>query len=229
MATALTTGSFSGMVQGMYESNIGDWTVRFLRVTAALYRVTGLLPAGEPLRTTLRKHANDVLAGCIAESHGVMHGSAGLESKIETLLGFITVAHTLPEVKQENFFVLEREYRASVAEWARELKTRAGREQQAVHATHQAPANHVPALAENPPQEPAREPASKGKAANERHRAILERLAQTPRVKVSDFYEIFQGISPKTIQRDLQELVSKNVIKKEGEKRWTIYMRGGNA
>lgn len=224
-------GSFSGMVQNMYEGKIGNGSERLLRVTAALYRVTGLLPAGEPLRTVLRECANNVLAECIAESHGVAEGSAGLESKIETLLGFIAVARALPDVRQENFFVLEREYRASLTAWPwerrsqRDIKTHVHRGPQDVPAKHEASANSAPSLVGEQLQVSPKETPPKSTVANERQRTILERLAQTPRVKVSDFYEIFQGISPKTIQRDLQDLVSRNVIKKEGEKRWTVYTR----
>lgn len=58
---------------------------------------------------------------------------------------------------------------------------------------------------------------------NERQEAILEHLKQTQQAKISDFYSFFNNISSKTIQRDLQGLVAKNLLKKEGEKRWTIY------
>lgn len=58
---------------------------------------------------------------------------------------------------------------------------------------------------------------------NERQEAILEHLKQAQQAKVSDFYSFFSNISSKTIQRDLQDLVAKNLLKREGEKRWTVY------
>lgn len=58
---------------------------------------------------------------------------------------------------------------------------------------------------------------------NERQGAILEHLKQARQAKVSDFYSFFNNISSKTIQRDLQDLVAKNLLKKDGEKRWTTY------
>lgn len=58
---------------------------------------------------------------------------------------------------------------------------------------------------------------------NERQEVILEYLRQTQQAKVSDFYSFFSNISSKTVQRDLQGLVAKNLLKKEGEKRWTVY------
>lgn len=213
----------------MHESKTGTesmtytpWHERLLRVTAALYRVTGLLPAAEPLRTMLRKHANEVLARCVGEMRGAARGSAELETKIETLLDFLVVARTLPEVKAENFLVLEREYRACITVWAREMKAYGGGERE--RGAERYHGSTDPALKKDaviPERRVSELP--KGKGTSERQRAILERLAQTQRVKVSDFYEIFRGISPKTIQRDLQDLVSQNVIRKEGEKRWTVY------
>lgn len=58
---------------------------------------------------------------------------------------------------------------------------------------------------------------------NERQRVIMDRLARSGRGKISDFYTSLKGVSSKTIQRDLQNLVDKEVLKKEGEKRWTVY------
>ncbi len=57
----------------------------------------------------------------------------------------------------------------------------------------------------------------------ERQKMMLEHLTKNGPVKVSDFFSRFSDISSKTIQRDLQDLVAKNILKKEGEKRWTVY------
>ena len=58
---------------------------------------------------------------------------------------------------------------------------------------------------------------------NERQKVIIDRLKQTGFAKISDFFDSFDGVSSKTIQRDLQNLVDKQMLKKEGEKRWTVY------
>lgn len=58
---------------------------------------------------------------------------------------------------------------------------------------------------------------------NERQKKIVEHLKDRDQAKISDFYSFFNDISSKTIQRDLQDLVSRNMLKKEGEKRWTVY------
>lgn len=57
-----------------------------------------------------------------------------------------------------------------------------------------------------------------------RQKKILRHIADAKQAKISDFFPVLSGVSVKTIQRDLSELVSKNVLKREGEKRWTTYM-----
>lgn len=59
---------------------------------------------------------------------------------------------------------------------------------------------------------------------NERQKTILAHLKESHQAKVSDFYPFFQEVSSKTIQRDLQNLVAKDILRKAGEKRWTTYV-----
>lgn len=63
---------------------------------------------------------------------------------------------------------------------------------------------------------------------SDRQKRILEYMQISPRAKISDFFSFFSEISSKTIQRDLQELVDKEFLKKEGDKRWTVYILGQN-
>jgi DeoR/GlpR family transcriptional regulator of sugar metabolism len=58
---------------------------------------------------------------------------------------------------------------------------------------------------------------------NQRQETIVKYIGSAGRAKISDFLDKFAGISSKTIQRDLNDLVVKNILKKEGEKRWTVY------
>lgn len=58
---------------------------------------------------------------------------------------------------------------------------------------------------------------------SDRQKQILEHLKVSSQAKISDFYTAFSNLSSKTIQRDLQDLVGKNILKKDGEKRWTVY------
>ena len=58
---------------------------------------------------------------------------------------------------------------------------------------------------------------------SERQRTILGYFLKNGKGKISDVSPYLNTVSSKTIQRDLQDLVEKNLLKKEGEKRWTIY------
>ena len=63
---------------------------------------------------------------------------------------------------------------------------------------------------------------------NERQKIIMDCLEKSGFGKISDFYTSLKGVSSKTIQRDLQNLVDKAILKKEGEKRWTVYSVAGH-
>ncbi|MBI3420754.1 MAG: DeoR family transcriptional regulator [Candidatus Sungbacteria bacterium] len=58
---------------------------------------------------------------------------------------------------------------------------------------------------------------------NNRQEKILAYVRQSSPVKISDFYSFFSDTSSKTIQRDLRDLVEKNVLIKDGDRRWTVY------
>ncbi len=62
-----------------------------------------------------------------------------------------------------------------------------------------------------------------GESLRERHVIILNYFKKSGSAKISDLYGFFHGLSSKTIQRDLQYLVDRNILRKEGEKRWTVY------
>ena len=56
-----------------------------------------------------------------------------------------------------------------------------------------------------------------------RQKKIVDYVKKTSQAKVSEVSTFFKGLSTKTIQRDLHMLVQKNVLKREGERRWTSY------
>ncbi|MCC7004708.1 hypothetical protein IT397_02205 [Candidatus Nomurabacteria bacterium] len=68
-------------------------------------------------------------------------------------------------------------------------------------------------------QEPAAPRADK----NERQKDIIETLKKYKELGVADFKPIIKDCSEKTIQRELLSLVSKGVLKKVGERRWSRY------
>ncbi|OGZ97018.1 MAG: hypothetical protein A2847_02780 [Candidatus Sungbacteria bacterium RIFCSPHIGHO2_01_FULL_50_25] len=59
---------------------------------------------------------------------------------------------------------------------------------------------------------------------SERQKTIIGHLQKgDKKAKLGDIHALFSGVSSKTIQRDLQDLVSRKMLGREGEKRWTTY------
>ncbi|MDP3710301.1 MAG: DeoR family transcriptional regulator [bacterium] len=66
-------------------------------------------------------------------------------------------------------------------------------------------------------------PATVSDEINDRQKTILEYLKHKKQAQVGDLQNIFKNISSKTIQRDLHDLVARNILTRDGDKRWTTY------
>jgi len=57
----------------------------------------------------------------------------------------------------------------------------------------------------------------------DRKSLILEAIKSREESTIHDIKKLFPDISEKTLQRELNSLMEMNIIKKEGNKRWTVY------
>ncbi len=64
---------------------------------------------------------------------------------------------------------------------------------------------------------------SLGKMKAERRKVIVDFIKKRKEVTIKDVLQVVSGCSEKTIQRELITLVKDNVLKKEGERRWSRY------
>lgn len=208
-------------------------------MTLALYRVTDFFPQGEVLRKHLREKANEVFGG-VGEygfSGDYQHETVAILAKIQALKGYLNVARSMRFVKPINITVLEREYDFLADFLHGEMEdikpsSLPKKEEPQVKErvkTDLSTWEDFTVSAQNV-QLPVSNNGMEAIAGviNDRQEKILEHLKQAERAKISDFAPHFVGISTKTIQRDLQDLVIKNVLKKEGEKRWTVYSINGH-
>ncbi len=60
---------------------------------------------------------------------------------------------------------------------------------------------------------------------SERKTVILDLIDKKQRVTIKDISDVVKDCSEKTIQRELASLVEGGVLKREGERRWSTYMR----
>ena len=214
---------------------------RIFELTLALYRVTDFFPQGEVLRRNLREKANDIF-GLAAEydySAEQERDATLILSKIQSVRGYLDLARSLRFVKSINITVLEREYDFLASFFEKELEMVRPKETAAERKPEDAMVKKDEkvdmAVEEILPtwEEFSTKPVATAAEENSlspiqrdltnRQKAILEHLRNSGQAKISDFFAVFNGISSKTIQRDLQDLVGRNVLKKEGEKRWTTY------
>ena len=70
---------------------------------------------------------------------------------------------------------------------------------------------------------------AKPEGVSERQKAIIGHMKKADKkARLGNIHALFGDISSKTIQRDLFDLVSRNILRKEGEKRWTTYFLIGD-
>jgi len=71
--------------------------------------------------------------------------------------------------------------------------------------------------------------AAKPEGVSNRQKAIIGHMKRTDKkARLGDIHALFGDVSSKTIQRDLSDLVLRNILRKEGEKRWTTYFLIGD-
>lgn len=210
----------------MRERNIPrELTARALNLTLALYRVTDLLPGEEPLRRGIREKGGEIFAAVVSARNSADSKSDADHAWVATeiLLGYLAMARTLGCANPLNFLVLEREYRSLLDALSRIDAPVTDRPYKKPAAA--APEKKsAPAMITQARDEKSIPRQMRNGESRERQMSIIGHLSDNGQAKISDFYETFGGISSKTIQRDLQDLVARNVIKKEGNKRWTTYL-----
>lgn len=226
---------------------------KIFELTLALYRVTDFFPQGEVLRKHLREKANEVLSR-IAEygfSQERERDATAIVARVEAIKGYLKLARSMRWVKPVNLTVLEREYDGVHRSFTQELETLEKKKRheaeeelrtwedfivplpsETVLERKEPSVLHKVDKKDLPLELASRDKPNGGLAQishdiNERQKKILDYIRGASQAKVSDFFPFFGDISSKTIQRDLQDLVSRDILKKEGEKRWTVYTLNG--
>lgn len=91
------------------------------------------------------------------------------------------------------------------------------------------PTPQLPRGAFDSPQASYKDSRTKGhngvdKGQSERMSLILELVRKRKSLSIKEIAEVIKGCSEKTIQRELGELIRQGLIKKVGERRWSLYM-----
>ncbi|MFA6006687.1 MAG: hypothetical protein WC764_03105 [Candidatus Paceibacterota bacterium] len=196
------------------------------KLSVAIHIVTGHLSGREPLREELRRMSlrlvEDVRELIYGEQESLLSDTSHLEKVAGSIVSSLYVAKSAKIIGQGNVSVLEREYLELGNYFTKSMP------EQEILPTRELPAKKISIGHE----------ISKGHKSSERVKSshnppeglsrkesILNIIEGRNSYSLGDIVSKIKGISEKTIQRDLLGLVSRKVLKKIGERRWSRYMR----
>jgi hypothetical protein len=182
----------------------------FVKLTLGAYRVTDLLSSRGNEKGEIRSLANSVLAHLIlfSETNPVTQGQKSflipkIQGEISSLVGHFAVLKNNgkavqalngpsgPErVEPKYFLVLEKEYQ-KIAKW----------------------------LAEQPAVFPVEVPQKpkEGNSLSERQKKIMGILQNKEKTQVWELQKVLTEVTKRTLRRDLDDLLSLNLIERKGE------------
>jgi len=180
----------------------------FLRLTAAVYRVTELFPKEEPIKILIREKACQILADLVlffsSRSSGLKEEKnktlEKLFNNIEVLERYFDLSQEMNWLDKANLFILKREY----AKIKKELNDK------------KEPISCQKELTAVPSQN--------NKILNGRHKKILEVLKQKEKVQLGELKTVFPEISKRTLRRDFHFLLTQGLVERMGDKTNTYYI-----
>ncbi len=200
------------------------------KLISALYLLTSFFSDLEPMKWRLRELGSKLLS--VKESR----------SLVQEIMSLLTVSKNAGLISDMNHEIIHREFgnllpkTESLGEMLKKIETY--EEPQVIKEVPNKPeeksvTNYLPRPSElhvfkdRPVREVVKSESLKDGAValkkNGRQSAILNLLKKKPEIMIKDITPHIEGVSEKTIQRELLSLVKDGILKKEGEKRWSRY------
>lgn len=186
-----------------------------VRLTMAVHKVADILPRQDSLRAKIQESANKLLASLVllAKENPITSGQkrqviSRAIRELGVLVAYLNYAKRVSQVNPENFVVLEREYN-KVEEFLRQL--------------HQpdAAAEHVRSKASNisigAPKSRLVNMQKSQESLSKRQTRILELLRNKEKTQVWELQKVLPEVTKRTLRRDLDDLLEKNLILRGGE------------
>lgn len=207
---------------------------RIKKLTEALYRVSDLYADQEPLKWLLRENAVNIynkLVSVMEMSNSMSNSMSDRKQKDnlkEILFYFSQMVHKLDLaslggfISDINFEILKKEYKKlkEFIEKERDLIIYYPIPENLVF-TSQLPV--LDAQKEKESDNNKRTLSVQTDKTEDRKQKILNFLKNNDKKTIKEVAAIFEGISEKSVQRDLAELVRSGYLETEGEKRWRVY------
>jgi len=187
-----------------------------IRLTLGLYRVTEVFSENPALRRKIEESASRLLVNLILVSEEKKSEAVFRAlTELEVLLSCLQDMKRLRVVNDRNFVVLEREY----------AKVRRFLDLNKEHPPSLRPPNPRPARQRPKPQAMAGGPypsfvradALHSKGLNGRQEKMLEILRYKEKVQVWELKKLLPDVTKRTLRRDVDDLLKRNLVVREGE------------
>lgn len=189
-----------------------------IKLTVALYKVTELFPLKEPLKYQIREKANQILADFISANPQITPSKNVFQflKNLEVLFGYFQIARSQNWINNENLDILENEYKNLQVFYSQLLRQQTKPQKETIK---EEPTKEKPkTLAKKAPN------FNKGNysktSPKERKEKILQLLYHKQKITLSEIRKIFFNVSPRTLRRDMEDLIKKGLIqrKRKGQK-----------
>lgn len=241
----VTSGEFSKYLYPKSDSDIGQSILnRSSRVLEALFLVSNAIPVNERIRVEIRDRAMSLFSRTIvAVRQPSVESLAFVLDDVVTVLALTQAASTSGYLSAQTLEVVHGGVKNFYTRISRCVDTpTAGNILKDITMGHENVSyaqqrteiiqrQNVDESLKNIGHSNNGQIASKGlpplirldKKNSSRTEAILDLVRSKHRVTVKDIHSVVKGFSQKTLQRELLALVTANVLKKEGERRWSVY------
>ena len=193
------------------ESMLG----RIISAAVAVYKTADALPGTDPLvqrmkNATLQTTEDFVVLFCGGDTE---KNKSRVQSSLEILCGYFALAKEQNWIHEQNFVALTKEYRDLYAQLS----------EAAVAAPKRVP---IETPVEVKPKSVARATPVRTAVStniNDRQKKILEYMKNNPESQFGPVAELFDGISTRTVRRDLDVLVKNKILRREGNTSSSLY------
>ena len=188
-----------------------------LQLTFLVYRTIEDWPEAVFLKTQFRHLVNQILNDFILVSNGFKILREQALRNISVLQGYLVEARNKKLISRDEFLLLKQEY-CKISEYFKKPLQQVEKDQ---------PEKEKVLKKNSSPKEKKKQIPQNNinlDNLNQRQKKILDILSDRENVQVWQLKELFSEVSKRTLRRDLESLVEKNMIKRQGEWNEISYM-----
>ena len=178
----------------------------FVKLALGAYRVTDVLPSAEQKKAEIRSLANSALAHLIlfSEANPITQEQRQslipkMQGEIDSLVRYFVELTNSGKVEKKYSLILEKEYQ-KIARWLAEQQIQ-----------DSAPVEIRPVIRQGAPSDDG------ANSLSERQRKIMGILQNKEKTQVWELQKVLTEVTKRTLRRDLDELLSLNLIERKGE------------